>query len=156
MDKLVKLSNSRDGIVKDKEKYDEILAVLFVNNLALSLPEPDMSKLKMQQDALDTFTSMVDNVYRFSLMKKLWTMRVSGKRLASYSNDSKTVRNILIRNYMIDNNILPEAFKLIFEQSDEISQLDLLSTQQTYLDSIRPILRDYAASSWTAVLRITR
>lgn len=143
--KLINVGENEEG----KPKYsDALLAVLFVNNLKLSLPQPDLSKLDMQLKALQTYGSMLDEVLPHLISEELITEDNMGTDISqAMSEIIALVKSTLMRNYMVDNNIMPEAFKMLFVQSEQTSQLDLLRVHQNYLDAARPIFRDYIARS---------
>lgn len=143
--KLINVGEDKDG----KPKYsDALLAVLFVNNLRLSLPQPDLSKLDMQLKALQTYSGMLDEVLPHLISEELISEDNMGTDISQAMGEIVAlVKSTLMRAYMVDNNIVPEVFKMLFVQSDEVSQLDLLRVHQNYLDGARPIFRDYIARS---------
>ena len=146
--KVIKINRKIIGVKQDEKYSDELLAVLFVNNLRVSLPSPDLSKLEMQQKALSTYSSMLDDVLPHLISEDLINDNNMGEDISETMGEIiALVKSTLMRNYMIEHNILPEAFKLLFVQTDETSQMDLLRVHQNYLDAARPIFRDYVARS---------
>lgn len=136
------------SIDEDSKYSDALLAVLFVNNLTLSLPQPDLSKLDMQQKALQVYSSMLDDVLPHLISEELINENNMGADISEAMNEIVSlVKSVLMRQYMVDNNIVPEAFKMLFVQDDNTTQMDLLRVQQNYLDNARPIFRDYIARS---------
>ena len=151
MAKLVDVIKTNRKIINIKEdsKYsDALLAVLFVNNLKLELPQPDLSKLDMQQKAMQVYSSMLDESLPHLISEELINEDNMGADISgAMSEIIALVKATLMRQYMVDNNILPEAFKMLFVQDDNTTQMDLLRVQQNYLDGARPIFRDYIARS---------
>lgn len=145
---IIKANRKLIGVKEDKKYSDALLAVLFVNNLSITLPSPDLSKLEMQQKALSTYGAMLDDTLPHLISEDLINDSNMGGDIAeTMSEIINLVKSTLMRNYMIDNNIMPEVFKMLFVQTDETSQMDLLRVHQNYLDATRPIFRDYVARS---------
>ena len=151
MTKLVEVikTNRKMINIKEDSKYsDALLAVLFVNNLKLELPQPDLSKLDMQQKAMQVYSSMLDESLPHLISEELINENNMGMDISEAMGEIiALVKATLMRQYMVDNNILPEAFKMLFVQDDNTTQMDLLRVQQNYLDGARPIFRDYIARS---------
>lgn len=145
---VIKENRKMISIDEDSKYSDALLAVLFVNNLTLSLPQPDLSKLDMQQKALQVYSSMLDDVLPHLISEELINENNMGTDISEAMNEIVgLVKSVLMRQYMVDNNIVPEAFKMLFVQDDNTTQMDLLRVQQNYLDNARPIFRDYIARS---------
>ena len=145
---VIKTNRKMINIKEDSEYSDALLAVLFVNNLKLELPQPDLSKLDMQQKAMQVYSSMLDESLPHLISEELINENNMGMDISeAMSEIIALVKATLMRQYMVDNNILPEAFKMLFVQDDNTTQMDLLRVQQNYLDGARPIFRDYIARS---------
>lgn len=145
---VIKTNRKMINIKEDSEYSDALLAVLFVNNLKLELPQPDLSKLDMQQKAMQVYSSMLDESLPHLISEELINENNMGMDISEAMGEIiALVKATLMRQYMVDNNILPEAFKMLFVQDDNTTQMDLLRVQQNYLDGARPIFRDYIARS---------
>lgn len=151
---IIKENRSRISAASNPRYTDEILAHVFVNNLKVELPKPDMSKLELQSKALDTYISIVEKVVPVVISTELFTSENVGEELSQVIDEVRNaVQNMLIRDYMIKEGILPELFSMMFTSTEELDHMDLMMRHQQYISSAIPNLVEYVGLSYRRKLK---
>lgn len=139
---LEKIIDKNRNIISANKKYSsKLLAILFINNLNIALPKPDLSKLDMQSKAVETYSSMVDKVMEYFITEDSFGSSVLGDEPGEAINAIRSVvKEAAMRKYISDNNIMPEIFELIYGTSYQSDKLSVLKAHQNSVDHLMPLI----------------
>lgn len=146
MSELTKLINSnRDKLSKINEKYsDEAIAIVFANNISVSLPKPDMAQNAMQLEAFEKYNQILDIALPAFVSEELFADINLGEKLgAAMTHIISVLKSHFMRKWLIDNNVLPELFELVNTTMDASEKFDFLKDHNKRLDDLAPAVRDY-------------
>lgn len=110
-----------------------------IRSLKVVLPKPDMAKLDVHLSALEQYESLVDKGLEFQVNEEMLSDILEGEHTSvSIDNLRSMIKGRLMRQYMIDKNILPEMTKAFTKGSDLTDMIiaDATSVQ----DQIKQVL----------------
>lgn len=142
VDDLTKIIDKNRKIITANKKYSsKLLAILFINNLNIALPQPDLSKLDMQKKALDTYSQMIDSVMEYFITEEAFSPEILGEEPgAAIAVIKQIVKEAAMRKFISDNNITPEVFELIYGNAYNSDKLSVLKAHQNSCDHLAPFI----------------
>lgn len=145
VEELTKVIEANRKIITAAEKYpSKLLAILFINNLKIELPQPDLSKLDMQKKALDTYSSMIDSVMEYFVTEEAFSSETLGEEPGQAMQAIKQIiKEAAMRKYIADNNITPELFELIYGGAYTSDKLSVLKAHQNSCDHLAPVITQW-------------
>ena len=150
MTELTKIINvNRAKLIKIDEKYtDEAIAIVFANNIAVSLPKPDMAQNAMQLEAFEKYMQILDIALPAFISTELYSDVNLGEKLGpAMDHIISILKAHFMRKWLTDNNVLPELFDLINDTADAEETFDFLKNHEGRLDDLAPAVRDYLIKS---------
>ena len=146
MSELTKLINlNRDKLTKIDKKYtDEAIAIVFANNISVSLPKPDMAQNMMQLEAFEKYSQTLEMALPSFVSEDLFADVNLGEKLGpAMAHIISVLKAHFMRKWLIDNNVLPELFDLVSTTTDASERFDFLKDHDDRLDDLAPAVRDY-------------
>lgn len=145
VDDLTKIIEKNRAIITAAEKYpSKLLAILFINNLKIELPQPDLSKLDMQKKALETYSGMIDSVMDYFITEEAFSVETLGEEAGqAIAAIKQIVKEAAMRKYIADNNITPELFELIYGSAYQSDKLSVLKSHQNSCDHLAPVITEW-------------
>lgn len=138
------IEKNRKIISANKKYSSKLLAILFINNIKIELPKPDLSKLDMQKKALDTYADMVKVVLDYFITEDSFSEAILGEEPAQAIAAVKAIiLEAAVRKYISDNNIAPELFELIYGTSYQSDKLAVLKAHQNSIDHLAPVISEF-------------
>ena len=131
------------------EKYsNEAIAIVFANNIALTLPKPDMAQNAMQLEAFDKYVQTLDIALPAFVSEELFADINLGEKVGmAMSHVISVLRAHFMRKWLIDNNVLPELFDIVNVAKDAAERFDFLKDHTKRLDDLAPAVREYITKS---------
>lgn len=144
---LIKLNRAK--LTKIDEKYtDEAIAIVFANNMVVSLPKPDMAQNAMQLEAFEKYNQILDIALPAFVSEELFADINLGEKLGpAMQHIVSVLKAHFMRKWLIDNNVLPELFDLVNTTTDAEERFDFLKDHTKRLDDLAPAVRDYLVKS---------
>lgn len=102
---------------RDEELYEE-LAREFVDSLVISLPLPETRTLESQKEAFDKFVECIDATIEHWISNNCIPAELVGETNAKTDFFLEAYKSYLIRNWMSDNNFLPEIAEIATKDKD--------------------------------------
>lgn len=136
---LVKQTAKDAGIVTDKSDIaDDWMSMVqdFVDNITISLPAPDNTKLANQIDQFNQYAQALDAVLPMYISTDV--LRAIGGSDVDENADAimEIVKGYFLRDYAARNNIMPELNKLLSAGNDEDTPLDIMAEHNLHIDGI--------------------
>lgn len=136
------IKRNREMIKVKPEITDWELVVHFINNIKVELPPPDMTRVKMQKEALSEYADTVDAVMPYILSNDLLSGTELGDRLGgNVDRVTQILKGTMVRKFITDNNILPEMFDALYTDNGMGTQLDFLRAHSSWVDQITPLFK---------------
>lgn len=160
MDKLIDIidQNKKKIRIKNLDKVDtRLVAQVFVNNITVSLPKPDLAKFEMQKAALDAYADILDKMIPFYISEESMTDENFGEYTAAVVGDVvQAIKDAAMRNFAAQMNIVPELGKMLYQQPDEIQDLSMLHIQDDHFNAMLPKIQDFMARAYKRRLEADR
>lgn len=139
------IKENRASLTKIDEKYsDEAVAIVFANNISVSLPKPDMAQNMMQLEAFEKYMQTLDMALPAFVSEDLFADVNLGEKLGpAMTHIISVLKAHFMRKWLIDNNVLPELFDLVSNTVDASERFDFLKDHDKRLDDLAPAVRDY-------------
>lgn len=150
MDKLIKLINTnRDKLNKIDGNYsDDAIAIVFANNISVSLPKPDMAQNTQQLDAFEKYTAILDVALPAFVSQELFSDINLGEKVGpAIDHIVSVLKSHFMRKWLTDNNVLPELFDLINETQSGNDKFGFLLDHTKRVDELAPAVREYLIKS---------
>ena len=150
MDQLTKtISKNRDKLSAKHEKYsDDAIAIVFANNILVSLPKPDMAQNAQQLEAFEKYVQILDIALPAFVSAELFSDINLGEKMGpAMDHIVEVLKAHFMRKWLTDNNVLPELFDLINETVGEDDKFEFLLDHTKRLDEIAPAVRKYLVQS---------
>ena len=139
------IKENRASLTKIDEKYsDEAIAIVFANNISVSLPKPDMAQNMMQLEAFEKYMQTLDMALPAFVSEDLFADVNLGEKIGpAMTHIISVLKAHFMRKWLIDNNVLPELFDLVSNTVDASERFDFLKDHDKRLDDLAPAVRDY-------------
>ena len=139
------ITKNRDNLKKIDAKYTaEAIAIVFANNITLSLPKPDMAQNAMQLEAFEKYCQTLDIALPAFVSEELFAdINLGEKAGMAMSHVISVLKAHFMRKWLIDNNVLPELFDLVNVTKDPTERFEFLKDHDKRLDDLAPAVRDY-------------
>ena len=146
---LVEDSSSLAELKEDKETVIRLLVSEFLSTFEAELPSADFTTIENQTEALTSYEEAVDKALAYNVSSELHTQDYAGQSSQQADTLKAIYKAAIMRNYMRDNNILPEVTEMIGganislldkfaeEQADHINKITRLAVK--LLDKTRPV-----------------
>lgn len=134
----------RDEILKvTTEESLDALVIEFVQAIRLSLPSPDVGSLENQMIAFDKYVEALDKALAAYLNPDFLEATQIGELQEVIAPTIAAVRAHYIRQWLRNNNVLPELDDLVTFGDDEGPAVDLLKIHGTHIEGISKSIADF-------------
>lgn len=139
------IENNRDKLPKiDKRFSSETAALVFANNIKVSLPKPDVAKIQIQLDSLSKYEECLDKALPSFVSTELFGEFNLGEKAGQITDNIVSVLKAhFIRKWLMENNVLPELFDLLNTTKESNENFNFLTNMSLYADTLAPNLREY-------------
>lgn len=136
------LKASSESISRELEALEEMgqdaVIMEFLQALRISLPKPDMATTKSQMEAFEEQDTAYEKMLGTMLNDEFMTSEGLGALSELVGPTTAAIKNLLMRKWSRDNNILPEVQDLINLDNDD--RLDLVNEISTHAKSMSQTL----------------
>jgi hypothetical protein len=125
----------------DKEELDEEKSYMmtlekYLEYLTIELPKPDETSVDTQVAAYDKYLEALDKTIDSWVSSEILTSDTAGN-ISNYADSiKKIVRAYYLRQWMSDNNFMPELSDLITKDEDGKPNMDIFEINQSHLDGL--------------------
>lgn len=139
------ISLNREKLTKIDKKYsDEAIAIVFANNISVSLPKPDMAQNMMQLEAFEKYNQTLEMALPAFVSEDLFADLNLGEKIGpAMTHIISVLKSHFMRKWLIDNNVLPELFDLVNTSTDASERFEFLKDHNDRLDDLAPAVREY-------------
>lgn len=122
---------------KIEPELDELTIIEdFLCSLSITLPPPDTTKLSNQMDLYNQFGQAVDAVLPAYVSEELLQYKYGDAGRESAPLIITVVKGFFLRQFLAQNNILPELKALVGTNGEDEKLLDMLEHSELHLDNI--------------------
>ena len=107
---------------KEKRIAEETF-LLLLDSLDVSLPYPDTASITAQMEALDAYTDALDTALEAYIGEDMLADMIDSDMGDAIEPMRVAIRNIYLRKYLSENNLLPELNRLVADITDGDSTL---------------------------------
>lgn len=136
---------NRDLLVKENISPETPISRIithFINHLDITLPEPNMARYKMQMDSLDQYSQLLEKALENIISTELYTAENSGWSQEIIDNLIAVVKARYLRNFMTQNNIMPELTEL-FTITNDAPNFPVLEEHTAFIESLSKTIKPY-------------
>lgn len=134
------ISNLKDN----EELLVKLLAREFLSNFEVSFSRPDTVSLKSQMEAFDEFEQAVDKVISYNLSEDILSATTSGEITAEQVGLVRnSIKAQLIREFLLKNNILPDAMEIIKTDSEGNQKLQIFDSISKHANNMTKGINEF-------------
>jgi hypothetical protein len=136
-----KTINENNKAISNIEELDETKALNFtidkyLEYLIIELPKPDETSVDTQAAAYEKYLEALDKTIDSWVGSEILTSDTAGN-ISNYADSiKKIVRAYYLRQWMSDNNFMPELSGLITKDEDGKPNMDIFEINQNHLDGL--------------------
>lgn len=139
------VSGNRSNMSTENKKLEpEALVEKFLENLKLTLPQPDNAKVENQLDAYRLYTDFLEQAVDAYFGEDAFML----EGFDDYERDMRPVRAAVIayyqREWLSNNNVLPEVQSMILQDERGNPQLDLNEMHGNHLELVGKAVSELA------------
>lgn len=145
MDELTEMVESnRKKLNKDQKKLPvEELVMLFIEAIEVSLPSPDSATLENQAQAFETYNRALDMALEAYISRDMMDDIALGEMSNDIDGVTAAIKAYFQRQWMHENNMLPELADLTMLNDKNKPVFDLLDNHGGHVDAIAKSLERY-------------
>lgn len=121
---------------EDPEGYLAYVLFQFLDILEIDLPKPNTTRNESLKNEFASYEQMVDNGLKYIFSDSVIASEFAGKSNEYVKAVSDAWKSSLMRQWMADNNYLPELFKIAETTEEGKSKFNLLESVKIYTESI--------------------
>lgn len=135
------------ALPKDSKASTDSIAMYFINSLTLALPEPDLAQVEMQMAAFDNYTKGLDAVLPAFISSDMFESSLMGEVGDKIPQTIAVLKAQFQRQWLQNNNVMPELFKLVTFSDEDGPAFDLLKEHDHYMLGIQKSLLEFMRKS---------
>lgn len=136
-------------LLADDSMIIDYLLTVYTNDITVTLPRPDEHEDTGTKEALDNFISGLDDFMPLILGDDAMPAGIMGDIGDKIEEVIPMVKTVLIRNWMSDNNYLPELTNMLRTGLDGKPKIDILSEYKDHsealVNAVLPVLKELQA-----------
>lgn len=129
---------------KDPKRFAIDLVKRIVNSIVVSLPQPDATTLENQRERYDQFTQFIDSALPNFASEDVVSMDIAPELSQKIGSMSNMLKAAITREWMANNNILPELFKMSSVDEEGKPQFDALKILEDHTAGLMANLMGFA------------
>lgn len=136
---VVKDKSREEGLTvtpHDDEISELALIDMFLDTLKISLPAPDSTKLSNQIELYSQFVTAVDTVLPAYVNVEMLEYKLGDEGRDAAPMIITMIKSYFHRQFLAQNNIMPELRALVLPDGDEEEILNVLTVHEQHLDSL--------------------
>ncbi len=142
-DVLKDLTDKEKGFYdENKVAFTKYLLSDILNHLEVGVPEPDTTVSVNQKTELDSYEELLDKAITFIFSSETMGATLAGETSQYIDEISKAWKAELMRRFMADNNIAPEAFEVATMNEDGEPMVNLNNLVETHNKNVMAAVID--------------
>lgn len=134
------------GLKSDPTKFAISLVKRIVESIVVTLPSPDMSTIENQSEAFTQYEEFVDKALPYIVSDNIISSDIAPELSQKISSMEPMIKSALMREYLANNNILPELFEISSTDEEGKPMFDLLKIMESYSMGLAANLMSAAAA----------
>lgn len=134
------ISNVEESILAEYTgREDELLQQLafeFIESLSVSVPSPESKSLESQKEAFDKFVECIDSTIDFWISSDCIPEELVGETNQKTDYYLNAYKAYLIRNWMADNNFMPEIAEIATKDKDGNPSIQLIEMITAHANTV--------------------
>lgn len=136
------IRNNRDKLkTENADKLNEVSILnYYIKSIEIRLPEPDLTRLEQQLAAFQQYSDGLDAVLPAFVSQEMFDSNTMGTLSDTIPQTIAVLKAHLQRNWLRDNNVMPELFKIVEHTDNKDTSFDLLKEHNLYMISLQKSL----------------
>lgn len=135
----------KSGIIKDTQVDDASIIELityFLDSLEIKLPTPDQTKLENQLAAFQSYAASLDAILPAYINEDVLRTMMGPAGSEHVDVIITLVKGYFLRQWLAQNNVMPELQKLITTDNADEQQLNLLEQHSLHIDGLTAAMNE--------------
>ncbi len=141
------IETNRELIAKETKASTDSIALYFINSLTVDLPEPDLAQVEMQMAAFENYTKGLDATLPAFVSSEMFDSSLMGDVANAIPQTIAILKAQFQRQWLQNNNVMPELFKLTTFSDEDGPAFDLLKEHDHYMLGIQKSLVEFMRKS---------
>ncbi len=129
-------SNIKDYRAPDGDDIIDEIVDLYLDSFKVTLPQPDLGTLESQMQALSAKSEAYDKALEYYFSPEAFDSATFSDVATVIPMLKASYKMILMRDFMRENNILPELTKIVTMEEDDTPAMDLEDEMQKHLQGV--------------------
>lgn len=129
-------SNIKDYKAPDGDDIIDEIVDLYLDSFKVTLPQPDLGTLESQMQALSAKSDAYDKALEYYFSPEAFDSATFSDVATVIPMLKASYKMILMRDFMRENNILPELTKIVTMEEDDTPAMDLEDEMQKHLQGV--------------------
>ena len=140
---IVEKNRQKIDAIKQTEKISSRdLALLFINYISISLPEPDTSKIETELENFNKYKDALDAFLQAFVSEEMLSSTIVGEEIGNAMTSLiPIIKGYFLRKYLAKHNIMPELFTLVTTGDMDNENFDIFEQHEGYVKSVLPAFR---------------
>lgn len=147
---------STGNLTDDQQLAVDAVVYEFIQSLTCELPRPDTAAQTNQSKAFEDFKSILTAALDAYISPDVLGAEFMGELADSIEPTKKALEAYFIRQWLADNNVLPELMDLTMFNPNEGPALDLLKIQSGHLEGLRQTIMGFVEKNKIGVAKINQ
>lgn len=136
----------KELFTKDEEGFLCYILDEFLEVLKIDLPKPDETRNANESKAFSDYDQMVDQALKYVFSEEMLGAEYAGKSAELIASISKAWKAEIMRQYMANNNYLPELFKITQRDEEGKPAVDMQAVLKNYTQGVMVNVADFLKS----------
>lgn len=119
----------------------------FIRTLEVSLPEPDMTQLKIQVEAFKEYSEGLEMVLPQVISTDMFDPAIMGELGGSVDIAVKILKAYFLRKWLRDNNVMPEVFEIMNVSETDGKMFNLLDKHAEHMQVLQKTLMGFISKT---------
>lgn len=128
--------DEKELLNQDEASFWTYLLEDFLSIMQIDLPKPDETRAASQKKAFDDYEQAVDAGLKHIFSSDLLAEEFAGQSAGYLENLQKSWKGLIMRQWMADNNYLPELFKITQRDETGKPMMNLLESLKNYSQDV--------------------
>jgi hypothetical protein len=132
-------------ILRNKKKMVKYITDLYIKNIEITLPSPEMNESENMKDSLDSYIDSIETFLEHIMGDEALPEEFVGELSGKLEDIRSVMKTVLVKKYMQDNNFIPEMSDFLTLDNEGKPMFDILEEFQVYVntlsESVMPFLK---------------
>lgn len=125
-----------DSILNNRKKLSEFVVKLYINELEVRLPSPELQEAQNMKEALESFSTAADDYLDMLISETAFPEEYTGEGAYKAEEIKAVMKTVLVKNWMTDNKYIPEMSDFLTLDKEGNPKFNILEQFEEYRELV--------------------